>query len=179
MVTTAIRNGDIERRPLVSIATARACLSGQLALVVDDDSASFGHIFVSLASAGCRAVLARRWSQAAHHIERAGNPSLIIFSTSLRDTDAAALIRAARAFPKMSSALLIALTNQDSRREQRLLRALGCDGYLSKPADRFLFAAELVRRTARLTDGSGAAAASAKLAEHPSASTIVVPVGGP
>ena len=166
MAASTTINGEIARRPLVSVAVARTCLSGHLALVLDDDVSSFGHIFVSLASAGCRAVLARRWTQAVHQIERVGRPSLIIFSTKLMDTGAAAGIEAVRALRETNGAILVALADRVSKREQRLLRSLGCDGYLCKPVDRFLFAAELVRRTPRLTAGSGAPLVGGTLVER-------------
>ena len=167
MTVTTTSNGDLGRRPLVSVAVARACLSGHLALVLDDDVSSFGHIFVSLASAGCRAVLARRWTQAVHQIERVGRPSLLIFSTTLKDMEAAEVIEAVRAIPATNGAILVALAERDSKREQRLLRSLGCDGYICKPADRFLFAAELVRRAPRLTAGSGAPLAAGRTPVEP------------
>jgi DNA-binding response OmpR family regulator len=131
------------------IDLVRSRLMGQRALVLEDDAETFGRIFMSLSSVGCRASLARRPIQAFQQAERS-RPTLIIFSTALEDARAADLVVDLRANPATAGAVLVALADQDSKRERRRLGELGCDGYLCKPADRYLFAVELLKRTPRL-----------------------------
>ena len=162
MIGTALANPGRQMREapnapfgsVLPIDVVKARLSGQRALILDDDAETFGRIFMSLAAAGCRATLARRRIQAFQLAERT-LPTLIIFSTSLDDARPAELLADFRAHPATASAILVALAPEDSKRERRRLTELGCHGYLWKPADRYLFATELLKRTPCLLGPTG------------------------
>jgi len=131
---------------LLDFPTVKARLTGHRALVIDEDTESFGRIFVSLSSAGCRVKLARQ-PNVAMQITAVFRPGLIIFSTSLPAATVADLIAALRDAPATKDSVFIALAARESKRERHRMMDLGCDGYLWKPCDRYLFATELVRRT--------------------------------
>jgi response regulator RpfG family c-di-GMP phosphodiesterase len=137
---------------VLPLDVVKAHLSGHRALVLDDDAEDFGRMFVSLSSAGCRAVLARRTAQALKLAAQL-QPTVVIFSTTSGDTGAAGLLKQLREFPATAGAVLVALADRQSKRERKRLAELGCDGYLGKPVDRFLFATELVQQTPRLREG--------------------------
>lgn len=136
---------------LLTAQAVKGLLTGQRVLVLDDDAESFGRIFVSLASSGCRASLARRPAQIAQLLPVV-RPSIVIFSTALVD-DPGQLLHQLRTNAHGASSLVVALAPRDSRRERRRLLELGCHAYLSKPADRFLFATALVRAMPALLTG--------------------------
>jgi len=136
----------ISGSPLLDFPTVKARLTGHRALVIDEDAESFGRIFVSLSSAGCRVKLARQ-PNVAMQITAVFRPGLIIFSTSLPAATVADLIAALRDAPATKDSVFIALAARESKRERHRMMDLGCDGYLWKPCDRYLFATELVRRT--------------------------------
>jgi DNA-binding response OmpR family regulator len=138
----------------LDFATAKRSLSHHCALVLDDDSQSFGCMFVSLSSAGCPATLARRWAQIEPAVRRV-QPTMIIFSTQLPELVGVEIIRRVREIPALRSAVVIALAPRESKKERRKFLDLGCDGYLWKPADRYLFAMDLVARTPRLLHSAG------------------------
>ena len=123
----------------------KARLSRHRALIIEDDAASFGRMFMSLAAAGCRSTLARIPAQAFQMAARTP-PTLVIFSTTVAG-GAAALVSELRREPATTGAVLVALGSGANKRERRRILQLGCDGYLDKPADRFLFATELLLRT--------------------------------
>jgi DNA-binding response OmpR family regulator len=129
----------------------RRALQGHRVVVIDDDSESFGRAFISLSRAGCEATLARRWAQVAPAV-RQRRPTLIIFSTELTDADGLEILGRLRNDESTKAAIVVALASRESRKERRKLLALGCDGYIWKPTDRYLFATELVERTPRLLD---------------------------
>jgi CheY-like chemotaxis protein len=137
----------------LDFATAKRQLTGHRALVMEEDSESFGRMFVSLSSAGCPATLARRWAQVEPLVRRA-QPTMILFSTQLSEMRAAQIIRMIRQDPGTKNAVLIAIAGRESKKERRKLLDLGCDGYVWKPTDRYLFAMDLVARTPRLLDGN-------------------------
>ena len=120
-------------------------------MVIDDDSESFGRVFISLSRAGCDATLARRWAQVAPAV-RQRRPTLIIFSTELADANGVEILGRLRSDEATRSAIAVALAPRESRKERRKLLAVGCDAYIWKPTDRYLFATELVERTPRLLD---------------------------
>jgi len=132
----------------------RARLSGRVALIVDGDAEAFGRMFVSLAAAECRAVLARRAAQALQLAAQL-RPTLVIFSTCMADVSAADLFKQLRGAPGLAGAVMVALSDRESKRERKRLIEMGCDGYLWKPVDRFLFAMDLLQRTPRLLNDSG------------------------
>ena len=136
----------ISGSPLLDFPTVKARLTGHRALVIDEDAESFGRIFVSLSSAGCRVKLARQ-PAVAIQITAVFRPGLIIFSTSLPAATVAALLVSLRDAPATKDSVLVALAERESKRERRRMTDLGCDGYVWKPCDRYLFATELVRRT--------------------------------
>jgi DNA-binding response OmpR family regulator len=81
-------------------------------------------------------------------------PTLIIFSTSVT-SDLTGLVGDLRREAAWAPATLVALGDGMAKRERRKLLELGCDGYVAKPADRFLFATELLLRTPRLLSPTG------------------------
>ena len=145
---------------IIPIDVVKARLSGQRVMVMEEDAATFGRIFMSLTAADCRATLARRRLQAFQVAERS-RPTLVIFSTAFAGATAPELIADLRASPFTADAILVALADEESKRERRRLFALGCDGYLWKPADRYLFAVELLQRTPRLMGVESAKSANA------------------
>jgi len=140
----------------LDFATVKRHLTGHLALVLDDDADAFGRMFLSLSTAGCPSTLARRWAQVDPAVQRT-RPSLILFSTVFDRTRGAETIRRLRENPATASATLVAVAARESRRERHALAGLGCDGYVWKPADRYLFAMELLARTPRLFAADGSA----------------------
>ncbi|HET6148959.1 MAG TPA: response regulator [Polyangia bacterium] len=143
---------SITSLPLAStldFATAKRQLTGHRALVMEEEPESFGRIFLSLSSAGCPATLARRWAQV-EPIARRARPTLVLFSTQLAEMDGEEVVRHLRANPTTAGAILVAIAARESKKERRKLLELGCDGYVWKPADRYLFAMDLVARTPRL-----------------------------
>jgi DNA-binding response OmpR family regulator len=145
---------------VLPIEVVKGRLFGQRALVLEEDAETFGRIFMSLAAVDCRATLARRRVQAFQLAERT-LPTLVIFSTSLSEARPTELLTELRANAATAGAVLVALAPEDSKRERRRLTELGCDGYLWKPADRYLFAAELLKRTPCLMGGAATTARSA------------------
>ncbi len=149
-------NHAIPVAPLSSnldFATAKRRLTGHRAVVIEEESESFGRMFVSLSSAGCPATLARRWAQV-ETLLRQTHPTMILFSTQLAEMSASEIIRMLRQDPGTKNAVLIAVAGHESKKERRKLLELGCDGYVWKPTDRYLFAMDLVARTPRLLDGN-------------------------
>ena len=137
----------------LDFATAKRQLTGHRALVIEEESESFGRMFVSLSSAGCSSTLARRWAQV-EPLMRRTHPTMVLFSTQLSEMSAPEIVRKLRQDPGTKSAVLIAVAGRESKKERRKLLELGCDGYVWKPTDRYLFAMDLVARTARLLDGN-------------------------
>jgi CheY-like chemotaxis protein len=137
----------------LDFATAKRQLTGHRAVVIEEESESFGRMFVSLSSAGCPSTLARRWAQVELLVRRT-MPTMILFSTQLSEMSAPEIIRMLRQDPGTRNAILIAIAGRESKKERRKLLELGCDGYVWKPTDRYLFAMELVARTPRLLDGN-------------------------
>jgi DNA-binding response OmpR family regulator len=133
----------------LDFATVKRQLTGHRALVIEEESESFGRMFVSLSSAGCSATLARRWAQVEPAIRRS-QPTLILFSTQLPEVGGPDMVRRLRQLLGSGNPALIAVAGRESKRERRKLLELGCDGYVWKPADRYLFAMDLVARTPRL-----------------------------
>jgi DNA-binding response OmpR family regulator len=138
----------------LDFAEVRRQLAGHRALVLEEESESFGFVFVSLSRAGCPATLARRWAQVEPAIVRT-RPTLILFSTTLAEVRAEEIVHRLRDNPATRTAILIAVAGRESKKERRKLIALGCDGYVWKPIDRYLFAIELVARTPRLLQVAG------------------------
>lgn len=139
----------------LDFATAKRQLTGHRAVVVEEETESFGRIFLSLSSAGCPATLARRWAQVEPTARRT-RPSLILFATQLSEMSGEEIVRRLRGNPVTAAAVLVAIAPRESKKERRKLLDLGCDGYVWKPADRYLFAMELVARTPRLLPVDGA-----------------------
>jgi CheY-like chemotaxis protein len=137
----------------LDFATAKRQLTGHRAVVIEEESESFGRMFVSLSSAGCPSTLARRWAQVDPLVRRT-QPTMILFSTQLSETGPVEIIRMLRQHPGTNDAVLIAVAGHESKKERRKLLDLGCDGYVWKPTDRYLFAMDLVARTPRLLDGN-------------------------
>ena len=137
----------------LDFATAKRQLTGHRAVVIEEESESFGRRFVSLSSAGCPSTLARRWAQVDPLVRRT-QPTMILFSTQLSEMAAPEIIRKLRQDPGTKNAVLIAVAGRESKKERRKLVELGCDGYVWKPTDRYLFAMDLVARTLRLLDGN-------------------------
>jgi CheY-like chemotaxis protein len=137
----------------LDFATAKRRLTGHRAVVIEEESESFGRMFVSLSSAGCPSTLARRWAQVEPLVRRT-MPTMILFSTQLSEMSAPELVRKLRQDPGTKEAVLIAVAGRESKKERRKLLELGCDGYVWKPTDRYLFAMDLVARTPRLLDGN-------------------------
>jgi CheY-like chemotaxis protein len=135
--------------PTLDFATVKKQLGGHRALVIEEESESFGRMFLSLSSAGCTATLARRWAQVDPAVRRS-RATLIIFSTQLSELGGAELVRRLRDNPATRAAILVAVAGRESKKERRKLFDLGCDGYVWKPADRYLFAIDMVARTPRL-----------------------------
>src|SRR4051812_24851296 len=92
----------------LDFATAKRQLTGHRAVVMEDETESFGRIFLSLSSAGCSATLARRWAQVEPTARRT-RPSLILFSTQLPEMGADEIVRRLRANPVTASAILVAI----------------------------------------------------------------------
>ena len=138
----------------LDFATAKRHLAGHRALVMEEEAESFGRMFLSLSSAGCPATLARRWAQVEPTARRT-RPTLVLFSTQLTEMSGDEVVRRLRGNPATSAAILVAIAGRESKKERRKLLELGCDGYLWKPADRYLFAMDLVARTPRLFQSSG------------------------
>lgn len=130
----------------LDFATTKRHLAGHRALVMEEEAESFGRMFLSLSSAGCPAALARRWAQVEPTVRRTRS-TLILFSTQLTEMSGDEVVRRLRGNPATSAAILIAIAGRESKKERRKLLELGCDGYLWKPADRYLFAMDLVART--------------------------------
>jgi CheY-like chemotaxis protein len=137
----------------LDFATAKRQLSGHRAVVIEEESESFGRMFVSLSSAGCPSTLARRWAQVEPLVQRT-HATMILFSTQLSEMTTPEIIRMLRQDPGTKAAVLIAVAGRESKKERRKLLDLGCDGYVWKPTDRYLFAMDLVARTPRLLDGN-------------------------
>lgn len=137
----------------LDFATAKRQLTGHRALVIEEESESFGRMFVSLSSAGCPSTLARRWAQV-EPLMRRTQPTMVLFSTQLSEMSAGEIVRNLRQDPGTKDAVLIAVAGRESKKERRKLLELGCDGYVWKPTDRYLFAMDLVARTPRLLDGN-------------------------
>ena len=137
----------------LDFATAKRQLTGHRAVVIEQESESFGRMFVSLSSAGCPSTLARRWAQVEPLVQRT-HATMILFSTQLSEMTAPEIIRMLRQDPGTKTAVLIAVAGRESKKERRKLLDLGCDGYVWKPTDRYLFAMDLVARTPRLLDGN-------------------------
>jgi DNA-binding response OmpR family regulator len=133
----------------LDFATTKRQLTGHRALVLDEESESFGRIFVSLSAAGCTATLARRWAQVDIAVRRM-RPSLVIFSTQLAEISGGEIIHRLRENVLTRGVIAVAVAGHESKKERRKLLDLGCDGYLWKPTDRYLFAMDLVARTPRL-----------------------------
>ena len=153
--TTHINHaGSIAAIPTnLDFATAKRQLAGHRAVVIEEESESFGRMFVSLSSAGCPSTLARRWAQVEPLVQRT-HATMILFSTQLSEMTAPEIIRMLRQDPGTKTAVLIAVAGRESKKERRKLLELGCDGYVWKPTDRYLFAMDLVARTPRLLDGN-------------------------
>jgi DNA-binding response OmpR family regulator len=132
----------------LDFALAKRQLAGHRALVLEDNQ-SFGGMFMSLSSAGCPATLVRRWAQLEPAVRRI-EPTLIIFSTQLTELPAGEIVHRLRDDAATAHAILIAVGARESKRERRKLLDLGCDGYVWKPIDRYLFAMDLVARTPQL-----------------------------
>jgi DNA-binding response OmpR family regulator len=130
----------------LDFATAKKQLTGHRALVMEEEAESFGRMFLSLSSAGCSATLVRRWAQV-EPMARRTRPTMVLFSTQLAEMGAEEIVRRLRENPATGAAVLVALAARESKKERRKLLDLGCDGYLWKPADRYLFAMDLVART--------------------------------
>ena len=159
--------GNTWETSTLHVDAVRARLTGHRALIIEEDAESFGRMFMSLAAAGCRAILARRPVQA-FQIAARTPPTLVIFSTSVTG-DVTGLVGDLRREAACSLATLVALGEGTAKRERRKLLELCCDGYVAKPADRFLFATELLLRTPRLLSPMGAAPrehASDRAVEH-------------
>jgi len=137
----------------LDFATAKRQLTGHRALVIEEESESFGRMFVSLSSAGCPATLARRWAQVEPAVRRT-QPTLVLFSTQLAELNGGEIVSLLREHPGTRGAILIAVAVRESKKERRKLTELGCDGYVWKPTDRYLFAMDMVARTPRLLDGN-------------------------
>jgi CheY-like chemotaxis protein len=133
----------------LDFATVRKHLAGVRTLVLEAESEPFGYMFVSLSRAGCLATLARRWAQLEPAIGRT-RPDLILFSTTLAEVRGDEIVHRLRDNPVTRTAILVAVAGHESKKERHRLIALGCDGYVWKPIDRYLFAMELVERTPRL-----------------------------
>ncbi len=156
MSTSSSTGRSLPSASLVSaldFATTKRQLTGHLALVLEEDVESFGRMFLSLSSAGCPATLVRRWAQFEPMVRRT-RASLILFSTRFDDSKAANTIRRLREDPATTNAILVAIADHESRKERHHLLKLGCDGYVWKPADRYLFAMDVVGRTQRLLDSN-------------------------
>src|SRR5450432_4509104 len=119
----------ISGSPLLDFPTVKARLTGHRALVIDEDAESFGRIFVSLSSAGCRVKLARQ-PNVAMQITAVFRPGLIIFSTSLPAATVADLIAALRDAPATKDSVFIAPSEREPNRERHRTMDLGCKGYL-------------------------------------------------
>ena len=130
----------------VDFATAKRQLSGNRALIMEDDAEAFGRMFLSLSSAGCPATLARRWAQVEPTARRT-RATLVLFSTQLAEMAGDEVVSRLRQNPATRTAILIAIAGRESKKERRKLLDLGCDGYVWKPADRYLFAMDMVART--------------------------------
>ncbi len=140
----------------LDFATAKRQLTGHRALVMEDEAESFGRMFLSLSSAGCSATLVRRWAQV-EPMARRTRPTLVLFSTQLTEMGAEEMVRRVRENPATRAAVVVAVAGRESKKERRKLLELGCDGYVWKPADRYLFAMDLVARTPLLLQsGAGA-----------------------
>jgi CheY-like chemotaxis protein len=152
MSTTVHTPRSVTAVPLASalnFATAKRQLTGHRALVMEEEPESFGRMFLSLLSAGCPATLSRRWAQVEPTARRT-RPTLVLFSTQLAEMGGEEVVRRLRGNPTTSAAILVAIAGRESKKERRKLFELGCDGYVWKPADRYLFAMDLVARTPRL-----------------------------
>jgi DNA-binding response OmpR family regulator len=141
----------------IDFATVKKILTGHRAVVLDDDCESFGRLFLSLSTAGCPATLARRWAQIEPAVRRV-KPTLIIFSTTMQDLGGLEIVRRLRDAPATQDAIIVARSAAESRTERRRLLAAGCDGYLWKPTDRYLFATDLLTATPRLIAPDASAA---------------------
>ena len=140
----------------LDFATAKKQLTGHRALVMEEDAESFGRMFLSLSSAGCSATLARRWAQV-DPMSRRTRPTMVLFSTQLAEMSGDEIVHRLRENPATRDAVLVAIAGRELKKERRKLLDLGCDGYVWKPADRYLFAMDLVARTPLLLqEGAGA-----------------------
>jgi DNA-binding response OmpR family regulator len=141
----------------LDFATAKKQLTGHRALVMEEEAESFGRMFLSLSSAGCSSALVRRWAQV-EPMARRTRPTLVLFSTHLTEMSAEDIVHRLRDNPATHAAILVAIAGRESKKERRKLLDLGCDGYVWKPADRYLFAMDLVARTPLLLENGAAAA---------------------
>jgi CheY-like chemotaxis protein len=144
---------------VLDFATAKRQLTGHRALIIEDDAEAFGRMFLSLSSAGCPATLARRWAQVEPTARRT-RATLVLFSTQLIEMPGDEIVRRLRQSSVTRTAILVAIAGRESRKERHKLMDLGCDGYTWKPADRYLFAMDLVGRTPALLHPPGKAIAS-------------------
>jgi two-component system cell cycle response regulator DivK len=107
-------------------------------LVVDDNLASLKLVTFVLAQVPYD-VRAAIDAEDAIDLVRRFKPRLILVDLQMPDTDGLALTRRLKADPATRDALIVAVTTDTSKREVADARAVGVDGYITKPMepDRF------------------------------------------
>jgi two-component system cell cycle response regulator DivK len=107
-------------------------------LVVDDNLASLKLVTFVLAQVPYD-VRAAIDAEDAIDLVRRFKPRLILVDLQMPDTDGLALTRRLKADPATRDALIVAVTTDTSKGEVASARAVGVDGYITKPMepDRF------------------------------------------
>ncbi|WP_297369650.1 response regulator [Acidocella sp.] len=104
-------------------------------LVVDDSRTMVLTLARVLRKAGYHVITAHDGQEALAKLESGARPALILTDLNMPELDGLGLIREVRARQGVGATPIIVLTAETSESAARAARALGANGWLSKPAE--------------------------------------------
>jgi two-component system cell cycle response regulator DivK len=113
-------------------------MSGESILVIEDNESNMKLIKALLASGGYEVHSVEDAEEAQRKLAIL-HPKLILIDIQLPGMDGLKLTHLLKANPEMHDVAIVALTAYAMTGDEQKAFAAGCDGYITKPIDRFLF----------------------------------------
>ena len=117
-------------------------MSDKRVLIVDDNELNLELAAFLLVRDGLEVVTAHDGESALAQVA-ACHPDLVLMDIQLPQVDGLEITRRLRADPATRGLVIVAFTAYAMKGDEERMRAGGCDGYISKPIDVALFAAQV------------------------------------
>jgi CheY-like chemotaxis protein len=120
-------------------------MSDLTVLLVEDNEDNLA-IYTTFLTHSGYSVIAANDGEAALVAARERRPGLILMDVSIPKIDGWEVTRRLKADPATADIVIVALTAHALASDREMARSVGCDGYISKPADPVDVLAEVRRR---------------------------------